>query len=1113
MAWLDGKYSIKINGEGYLVSHRSGKHYYQKKIAPQFVNKFGSGDSSYRDATFWQFWVQSNWRNGAKQLKFDDAGKYWKSSNLDVGELERLQLSHKLVSIGQTAAGETINDISSWRSSQSWWNSNYGYRKQLTVTAPSAQAATVGYPIVVTEDTAALQTASKVRSDRNDWRVLYWNGSSWVDLSRDYLSTAKTVFALQAAIPAGATDTNYYLYYGYAAESTNKQPTTDAEWNAVYGMYGTTFDANTLAVYHFDNGSGTTVTDRDGAYDVTASGMTWGTDGRISRYGNFSGSGDYASNTSTDFNLGSFTYECLYYTGSAVGGTQMIVNRVTSGDSRQTYFNVKDGKLELGWDGASSGSLIGGTTLSASTWYWVGASYDGSTARLFLNGTQDGSKSDSGGVVTQPSATLWVGKKTTGGGDETNGRIAHLRISNAGRSAFPHHLATDPTVLTGSEITTQPPSSSFTAYIAASSGKIYTWDGNTTLTEVYDTSRILSFDSVSGGDTDYQVGDLSGTEYARAMGFQLSAEQAKSKMSGLSMYLKKNAGTPGDITVRIETNSAGVPSGTLADASATGTIVAFTTSAYGWVNVTFPAAFSLSATTTYWIVLKTAAASNDNNYAWLADGSSPAYASGNMASSNDGGSTWTAIPGSDAYFRVLGNSTSANTMLVTQVGGTQKMLIGTGKISSQENGDARIYSFDGTSFSLDKVFNTATESQVLSLAEYNSKVYAGVGVQARVYETSNLSTWTLSKDISVPQNPGYIYTMKEYNSRLIVGGGSPEFLPGAYYNGFSWTYDSTTWYMLYSFDFTVIKSMEFYDSFLFLGTYGGQLFVYDTSSLNPLFNFKFDYGFKQSISDMKYYDDKLYVALYPQEGSGDTNSSIWVFDRHGLSSAHSVSGVTGYTCMEQVNNQLLVGTGTDGMVYKVDVTTYAPSGTMQTSYFDANLPSIDKLWNQVVIKHDPLPAGTSVSVSYRFKEEDGWTSLGTSSVIGSTEKTLSIPASVLSKKISLLVTLETTNSTATPVVTETVLRYTLMPERKWLWNLRVLAKKNLQLADGTLEPRTAAEIRQDLEDAQNSQGLVQFIDADGIEYTTLFTDVDQTSWVLNPADENEDELVVSLREA
>ena len=456
-------------------------------------------------------------------------------------------------------------------------------------------------------------------------------------------------------------------------------------------------------------------------------------------------------------------------------------------------------------------------------------------------------------------------------------------------------------------------------------------------------------------------------------------------------------------------------------------------------------------------------------------------------------------------------------MLVTSVGGTQKLYLGTGDPVGQTNGDARLYSFDGNTWALAKTFATSTEAMINSMAEYapttTVKVYLGIGPQAKIYETEDFSTFTLSKDINTPQNPGYVYALKEYNFTLFGAGGRPEFLPSQHYNGFVYTYDTTQWRSLYPFDFTVVRSLEFYDAYLFMGTYHGHVYVYDTSSLNPIFNFEDQYNYQVQIMAMKYFDDKLYFALYPQENSNETNVGLWIFDRRGMSLAHTIAGVTGYRCFTVVNGMLMVGTGDDGYVYKLDPNTYATQGWYQSSYFDANLPSIEKLYNSVTVKHDPLLAGQSIVVYYKFKEGDDWTELGTSDTVDAIEETFSLTTGTYSKKITLKIELNTSDTSASPKLTEVVLQYSLYPTRKWQWIMRLLAKKGLMLLDKTAESRTATQIRTDLEGLMGTQQLYEFVDIDGTTYTVLVNDIDQNSWVVNPDDVNEDEIVLSLLEA
>lgn len=107
--------------------------------------------------------------------------------------------------------------------SQGWWNSNWQYRKQTTVTAGSI-AIPVGYSVPIQFDHAALVTAGKSLSSGNDVRLVYWNGSTYTELDRildDTSSwnraTTKVWFKTQASIAASGSDVNYYMYYGNAS--------------------------------------------------------------------------------------------------------------------------------------------------------------------------------------------------------------------------------------------------------------------------------------------------------------------------------------------------------------------------------------------------------------------------------------------------------------------------------------------------------------------------------------------------------------------------------------------------------------------------------------------------------------------------------------------------------------------------------------------------------------------------------------------------------------------------------------------------------------------------------------------------------------------------------
>lgn len=176
------------------------------------------------------------------------------------------------------------------------------------------------------------------------------------------------------------------------------------------------------------------------------------------------------------------------------------------------------------------------------------------------------------------------------------------------------------------------------------------WGDSTTGTvytaETGDFDELIKTSYSTGSDSGQAITGL--TTIRAAQSFQISATQ---DLTQVGLYLKKNAGTTTELTIRIETDTAGVPSGTLANASATTTITAFADTSYVWKKASFTA-FELTADTTYWIVAQhTTEGSGTSSYVWGSDASSPTYTLGSVA--NYASSTWTADATSDAWFMVF----------------------------------------------------------------------------------------------------------------------------------------------------------------------------------------------------------------------------------------------------------------------------------------------------------------------------------------------------------------------------------------------------------------------------------------------------------------------------
>lgn len=128
----------------------------------------------------------------------------------------------------------------------------------------------------------------------------------------------------------------------------------------------------------------------------------------------------------------------------------------------------------------------------------------------------------------------------------------------------------------------------------------------------------------------------------------------------LDVILKREGGTDNvPILIRIETDNAGVPSGTLAHANASATIPSFTSGTYAAQTVEFTD-FSLSDSTKYWIVIKTGQTEASGQYYRVRGQTTNSYASGGY-STLTGASSWSAETTPDTDLTIYSPTTTSTT--------------------------------------------------------------------------------------------------------------------------------------------------------------------------------------------------------------------------------------------------------------------------------------------------------------------------------------------------------------------------------------------------------------------------------------------------------------------
>jgi hypothetical protein len=142
----------------------------------------------------------------------------------------------------------------------------------------------------------------------------------------------------------------------------------------------------------------------------------------------FDGTGDYLyrANNPNVLGSGDWTIEGWYYQAGGSGYRVFVSTRTAAdgGAAATVFFGLFNNVLF--YDGSTSGgiSIVGGTSISASTWNHVALVRYGSTVTMYLNGVSQGTATDSN---NKSNADLWVGGQNTL--YYLNGYIDDLRIT------------------------------------------------------------------------------------------------------------------------------------------------------------------------------------------------------------------------------------------------------------------------------------------------------------------------------------------------------------------------------------------------------------------------------------------------------------------------------------------------------------------------------------------------------------------------------------------------------------------------------------------------------------------------------------------------------------
>lgn len=286
----------------------------------------------------------------------------------------------------------------------------------------------------------------------------FFNGTELTTLLASS-GTMTSAFGLHIASLIGTWNPGTWSWDGFIDEF---RISNTARYTANFTPSTTPFvnDANTLLLLHFDGTNASTVFEDDngvrGKKGITAIGNAQ-VDTAQSKFGGasalFDGTGDYLSIAPFSQSAGAtFTFESWvrFAATPASGVFQMLISSATSGNRYLALVNVS-GTLnwEIGHEGPS-GTFYRRwiATVSTNTWYHIALTKNGTTSRLFVNGTlltpseNFGTLAEGEGIFTE---TMRLGVWTNAG-NGFNGHMDEVRISDTERYTTAFTPSTTPFV-------------------------------------------------------------------------------------------------------------------------------------------------------------------------------------------------------------------------------------------------------------------------------------------------------------------------------------------------------------------------------------------------------------------------------------------------------------------------------------------------------------------------------------------------------------------------------------------------------------------------------------------------------------------------------------------